>query len=97
MVTALSCDCKLHRLNNEQILTLNGNEIAGLEDVLASRCIAIPMRRTDKKIPHFPPDFSGTSIRHQLYILALTYHREVYHHYDERPDLHKLQNRCGEL
>jgi hypothetical protein len=71
--------------------------IAGLEDVLASRCIAIPMRRTDKKMPHFPPDFSGTSIRHQLYTLALTYHQEVYRHYYERPDLHKLQNRSGEL
>jgi hypothetical protein len=71
--------------------------IAGLEDVLASRCIAIPMRRTDKKMPHFPPDFSGTSIRHQLYTLALTYHQEVHRHYYERPDIHKLQNRSGEL
>jgi DNA primase len=71
--------------------------IAGLEDVLASRCIAIPMRRTDKKMPHFPPDFSGTSIRHQLYTLALTYHQEIYRHYYERPDLHKLQNRSSEL
>src|SRR5215207_11623970 len=71
--------------------------IAGLEDVLASRCIAIPMRRTDRKMPHFPPDFSDTSIRHQLYTLALTYHQEVYRHYYQRPDLHKLQNRSGKI
>jgi len=28
--------------------------IMGLEDILASRCIAIPMRRTDKRMPAFP-------------------------------------------
>jgi hypothetical protein len=71
--------------------------IAGLEDVLASRCIAIPMRRTDKKMPLFPPDFNGTELRHQLYTLALTYHQQVYQQYYERPDLHTLHNRSSEL
>ncbi len=71
--------------------------IAGLEDVLASRCIAIPMRRTDKKIPCFPPDFDGTAIRHQLYSLALTRFRPIYANYFERPELHTLHNRSGEL
>ena len=47
--------------------------IAGLEDILASRSIAIPMRRTDKKMPSFPPDFDGAAVRHQLYTLALTH------------------------
>lgn len=43
--------------------------IAGLEDILASRCIAIPMRRTDQKLPSFPSDFDGTAVRHQLHTL----------------------------
>jgi hypothetical protein len=71
--------------------------IAGLEDVLASRCIAVPMRRTDHKMPSFPSDFEGASIRHQLYTLALTSHEPVYRNYFERPELHKLQNRSAEL
>jgi hypothetical protein len=71
--------------------------IAGLEDVLASRCIAIPMRRTDKKMPMLPPDYSGTEIRHQLYSLALSYHEAIRHNYYERPEIHKLHNRSGEL
>jgi hypothetical protein len=71
--------------------------IAGLEDVLASRCIAIPMRRTDRKIPSFPADFDGSIIRHQLYTLALTGHEIIYRNYFERPQLHTLQNRSAEL
>jgi hypothetical protein len=71
--------------------------IAGLEDILASRCIAIPMRRTDKKMPSFPPDFDGAGLRHQLYTLALTHFRTVYTNYSERPALHTLHNRSGEL
>jgi hypothetical protein len=71
--------------------------IQGLEDILASRCIAIPMRRTDKKMPCFPPDFDGAAIRHQLYTLALTHFSKVYANYFERPELHKLHNRSGEL
>jgi DNA primase len=71
--------------------------IMGLEDILASRCIAIPMRRTDKKMPSFPPDFDGTAIRHRLYVLALSYFQSVYANYFERPELHKLHNRSGEL
>jgi len=71
--------------------------IAGLEDVLASRCIAIPMRRTDRQMPSFPANFDGASIRHQLYTLALTHFQAVYTNYFECPDLHKLPNRSGEL
>ncbi|MBE2266672.1 MAG: hypothetical protein IAE80_00470, partial [Anaerolinea sp.] len=71
--------------------------IAGLEDILASRCIAIPMRRTDKKMPSFPPDFDGASIRHQLYTLALTAFPYIYTNYFERPALHTLHNRSSEL
>ncbi len=71
--------------------------IMGLEDILASRCIAIPMRRTDKKMPSFPPDFDGASLRHQLYVLALTYFQNVYQNYFERLELHTLHNRSGEL
>lgn len=71
--------------------------IMGLEDILASRCIAIPMRRTNRKMPSFPPDFDGAAIRHQLYTLALTHFQAVYRNYFERPDLHKLHNRSGEL
>ena len=59
--------------------------IAGLEDILASRCIAIPMRRTDRKMPCFPPDFDGAPIRHQLYTLALTAFPHLYTNYFERP------------
>lgn len=71
--------------------------IAGIEDILASRCIAIPMRRTDRKMPSFPPDFDGASIRHQLYTLALTAFPYLYANYFERPALHTLHNRSGEL
>ncbi|MBZ0296387.1 MAG: hypothetical protein K8L99_27750 [Anaerolineae bacterium] len=71
--------------------------IMGLEDILASRCIAIPMRRTTRKMPSFPPDFDGAFLRHQLYILALTHFQVVYRNYFERPELHKLHNRSGEL
>jgi hypothetical protein len=71
--------------------------IAGLEDILASRCIAVPMRRTDRKMPSFPADFDGSTIRHQLYTLALTGHEIVYRNYFERPQLHTLQNRSAEL
>jgi hypothetical protein len=69
----------------------------GLEDILASRCIAIPMRRTTRKMPSFPPDFDGAALRHQLYTLALTHFQAVYTNYFERPELHKLHNRSGEL
>jgi hypothetical protein len=71
--------------------------IMGLEDILASRCIAIPMRRTDKKMPSFPPDFDGAALRHQLYVLALTYFQDVYRNYFERLELHTLHNRSSEL
>jgi hypothetical protein len=71
--------------------------IAGLEDILASRCIAIPMRRTDRKMPSFPPDFDGASIRHQMYTLALTAFPHLYTNYFERPELHTLHNRSSEL
>jgi DNA primase len=71
--------------------------IMGLEDILASRCIAIPMRRTTQKMPSFPPDFDGAPLRHQLYTLALTHFQAVYRNYFERPELHRLHNRSGEL
>jgi hypothetical protein len=71
--------------------------IMGLEDILASRCIAIPMRRTDKRMPAFPPDFDGAGIRHQLYTLALTHFKAIQRNYFQRPELHKLHNRSGEL
>jgi DNA primase len=71
--------------------------IAGLEDILASRCIAVPMRRTTNKMPSFPPDFDGAALRHQLYTLTLTHFQSVYAHYFDRPELHKLHNRSGEL
>ncbi len=71
--------------------------IAGLEDILASRCIAIPMRRTDKKMPSFPPDFDGAAVRHQLYMLALTAFPHIYTNYFDRPTLHTLHNRSSEL
>jgi hypothetical protein len=71
--------------------------IAGLEDILASRCILIPMRRTDRQMPFIPPNFDGAAIRHQLYVLALTHFQSVNTNYAERPELHKLHNRSGEL
>lgn len=71
--------------------------IAGLEDILASRCIAIPMRRTDRKMQAFPADFDAAAIRHQLYSLALTEFSHVHRNYFDRPDLHRLHNRSGEL
>jgi hypothetical protein len=55
------------------------------------------MRRTDKQMPCFPPDFDGADLRHQLYVLALSSFQPVYANYFERPGLHKLHNRSGEL
>jgi hypothetical protein len=71
--------------------------IMGLEDILASRCIAIPMRRTKRKMPVFPPTYDGAPIRHMLYTLALTYFRTIQHNYRHRPELHRLNNRSHEL
>lgn len=71
--------------------------IMGLEDILASRCIAIPMRRTDRKMQLFPANFDAAAIRHQLYTLALTHFIDIHRNYFERPDLHRLHNRSGEL
>jgi hypothetical protein len=71
--------------------------IAGLEDILASRCIALPMRRADRWMPPFPPDFDGAPIRHRLYTLALMHFAAIERNYAERPGLHTLNNRSGEL
>ena len=71
--------------------------IAGLEDILASRCITVPMRRADRQMPLLRPDFDGAEIRHLLYSLALTHFQAVYRNYFERPELHTLHNRSGEL
>jgi hypothetical protein len=71
--------------------------IAGLEDILASRCITVPMRRADRQMPLLRPDFDGAEIRHLLYTLALTHFQAIYRNYFERPELHTLHNRSGEL
>jgi hypothetical protein len=71
--------------------------IAGLEDILSSRCITVPMRRTDRQLPLIPPQFDGADIRHQLYTLALTHFQQVQHNFFERSDLLTLPNRSGEL
>ena len=71
--------------------------IMGLEDVLASRCIRVPMRRADKQMPALPPTYDGAELRYQLYSLALTHFRAIQHNYTQRPDLCSLQNRSREL
>lgn len=48
-------------------------------------------------MPSFPPDFDGAAVRHLLYTLALTHFSTIYTNYSERPELHKLHNRSGEL
>lgn len=68
---------KQHGMSPYNLFTQILAAIAGLEDVLESGCIAIPMWRTDKKMHSFPPDFDGAGLRHQLYTLALTYFRTV--------------------
>jgi hypothetical protein len=37
------------------------------------------------------------TVRHLLYVLALTHFQNVYTNYFERPQLHTLHNRSGEL
>jgi DNA primase len=71
--------------------------IAGLEDILASRCIPIPMRRAEHKLPTFPPNYDGAGLRHRLYSLALTHFMTIRHNYENRPELHTLLNRSHEL
>ncbi len=44
-----------------------------------------------------PRDFDGAAIRHQLYTLALTHFQAIQRNYFQRPELHKLHNRSGEL
>jgi hypothetical protein len=48
-------------------------------------------------MPIFAAKFDGADLRHQLYVLALTHFQPVYTNYFERPELHKLYNRSGEL
>ena len=48
-----------------------------------------------RRLPIFPTSFDGTTLRHQLYSLALTYFREVRHNFCEHPSV--LTNRSGEL
>ena len=55
------------------------------------------LRRMDRKMPSFPADFDGAAVRHLLYTLALTHFPTVYTNYFERPELHRLHNRSGEL
>jgi hypothetical protein len=55
------------------------------------------MRRTDRKMQLFPANFDAAAIHHQLYTLALTHFTDIHHNYFERPDLHRLHNRSGEL
>ncbi|NJL55708.1 hypothetical protein HC928_11255, partial [bacterium] len=43
------------------------------------------------------PGFDGAPLRHQLYTLALTQHRAIYRNAYQRPALHTLANRAGEL
>jgi hypothetical protein len=71
--------------------------IAGLEDILSSRCITVPMRRTDRHLPLIPPHFDGADIRHQLYSLVLTHFQYIQHNFFDRSDLPTLPNRSGEL
>ena len=71
--------------------------IAGLEDVLASRCITIPMRHTARRLPVFPASFDGAHLRHQLYSLALTHFADIRRSYTKQLLQRASSNRVDEL
>ena len=71
--------------------------ITGLEDVLASRCITIPMRPTARRLPVFPASFDGARLRHQLYSLALTHFGDIRRSYMKQLLNQASSNRLGEL
>ena len=71
--------------------------IAGLEEVLASRCITVTMRQTARRLPVFPASFDGARLRHQLYSLALMHFQEIHHRYTEQLLQQTSNNRLGEL
>ena len=54
--------------------------INGLEDVLASRCLKIPMRRTRRQRPERPDSAAYAALRHALYSFALTAHGTIRQH-----------------
>ena len=71
--------------------------IAGLEDVLASRCITLPMRQTAHRLPVCPPSFDGARLRHQLYSLVLTHFQVISHNYTQQLRQRASNNRLNEL
>ena len=71
--------------------------IAGLEDVLASRCITILMRHTARRLPVFPASFDGSRLRHQLYSLALTHFQDIRRSYTQQLQQQVSNNRLDEL
>ena len=71
--------------------------IAGLEDVLASRCITIPMRQTTCRLPVLPASFDGARLRHQLYSLALAHFQDICRIYTQQLRQRASSNRLGEL
>jgi hypothetical protein len=70
--------------------------IQGVEDVLESRCIVVPMYRSRRQVPNLPLDFDGSQIRHKLYSLVLLNFQHIRASY-EKKDLHSLLNRSAEL
>ena len=48
-------------------------------------------------MPAVPPDFDGASVRHLVCSLSLVHFKTVHRHYFQRPELHKLRNRSGEV
>lgn len=70
--------------------------IQGMEDVLSSRCIVLPMYRSTQRVPTMPIDFDGSEIRHMLYSLCLNNFQSVRAFYEQN-DLHNLVNRPAEL
>ena len=71
--------------------------IAGLEDVLASRCITIPMCQTARRLPVFPASFDGARLRHQLYSLVLTHFQVIRHSYTQQLQQQASNNRLDEF
>ena len=71
--------------------------IAGLEDVLASRCITLPMRPTARRLSVFPANFDGARLRHQFYSLALAHFGDILRIYTQQLRQRASNNRLGEL
>ena len=71
--------------------------IEGLEKVLASRCIVVPMHRERRERPALPDNPTFAELRHALYTLMLTRHTDIRHLAEQNTLFAAYHNRHRDL